>query len=117
MGQLIELYIYGGDIEYLPGNLFEQTPNLEIVSFSSCKIKFIDSNILDCLHKLKHVSFSNNINIDAIYRTDYHGDSPKYKATLEELKQELKSPELKPPIGYVTCYSIPPLRSSHWTVG
>lgn len=59
-------------IEYLPGDLFEHTPNLEHVWFSDNKIKYIDVEIFDSVPKLHAFFILRNTNIDAYYLKAWH---------------------------------------------
>ncbi|KAG5667675.1 hypothetical protein PVAND_015647 [Polypedilum vanderplanki] len=94
-----ELWISSCDIEYLPGDLFEYLPDLEILSIQNCKVKYIDAEILDNLPKLKVVKFNSNTNIDC-YFDSISNVSGNNGITLDEIKEMLKNPKLKAPAHY-----------------
>lgn len=95
-GQLKQLWLSGLQLEYLPGNLLHNMPNLEIVSVQSCNVKYIDADILDNLPNLKVAKFNLNLAINAFY--DFVSSKKIGGITLKELKQKIK--EIGPPSGY-----------------
>jgi len=107
-GQLKELSFNQLDVEYLPGNLLHNMPLLEIVSFQSCGIKYIDPEILDDVHNLKAAKFCSNISIDAFY--DTIGKNKNQGMSLQQLKRTFL--KLRPPPDYETYYSLPKCFSS-----
>lgn len=62
---LKELIVTDCKIEALPGDLFYYTPNLEVVSFRSNCIKFIDAEILQNCRHLKVFNLLGNSRINA----------------------------------------------------
>lgn len=66
---LKELLLPDNNIESLPADLFDNTPSLEVLSFSNNKIKFISNQTLTPLMRLKFADFRGNINIDVIYKS------------------------------------------------
>lgn len=64
---LRELFFNENMIQALPGDLFEYTPQIEVVSFKNNRIKFIDAGIFDGIHNLKYFDLSGNKNIDCVY--------------------------------------------------
>lgn len=90
-GQLKEIWFNGIKVEYLPGNLLNHMPDLEIVSIQSSMVKYIDTEILDDLPKLKVAKFNKNDGIDAFY------DSVSNTGvSLEELKEKIKAAQPPP---------------------
>jgi FtsZ-binding cell division protein ZapB len=67
---LTMLTITSCNLEYLPGDLFENTPNLERVNFSQNQIRYIANNILDPLKNLKFFDLRSNPSIDAVYNCE-----------------------------------------------
>lgn len=90
--EFVQLSFSYNEIEFLPGDLFADMRNLEIILFNGNKLEKIDPNLLDGLNKLKFVSFRNNPCIDKCYdRRGVHGN-----ATLDSLKLEISSKNSKP---------------------
>lgn len=71
---LRDLEIVGTNINYLPGDLFDHTPLLEVMNFKRNKIKFIEERIIAALIHMKYIDLTHNINInvkfDRIHSTD-----------------------------------------------
>lgn len=74
------------EIEYLPGDLFEDFKNLNEVVFNGTNLKLVEPNILDGLDKLTMVDFTRNSNYSKRY-CSIPGHSGN--ATLQEVKTEL----------------------------
>lgn len=70
---LRQLTMNGNNIISLPGNLFDETPKIETLSFYGNKIEFIDSNIFNSLRGLKYANFKMNVSIDACYKSEGNG--------------------------------------------
>jgi regulator of replication initiation timing len=87
LGSLKELFLGFNSIEHLPKGLFEHTPNLEIVSFRSNRIKEINADILDPLLNLQYFNLSNNISISVKYSS--YPSTPG-NVTLAQLKAEIR---------------------------
>ncbi|XP_066473880.1 CD180 antigen [Tiliqua scincoides] len=62
LGSLVFLALNGNDFEHgiLNDHLFQQTPNLEVLTLSSCKLSAIQSKTFYALKKLTHVDLSHN---------------------------------------------------------
>lgn len=58
------------DLESLPGDLFENTPIIERLDFSSNKICYVGNNVLDPLKFLVYFDLSDNPGINAIYNSE-----------------------------------------------
>lgn len=85
---LEKLSLVNNPIEYLPGDLFEFTRKIEIVS-ASPNIKFIGEKLLDGL-VLKRVDFCGNISINEFFNIKNE------KTSLDAIKSEIKL-KCKPP--------------------
>lgn len=75
------LDLQGCEIAELSGDLFENTPNLELIYLSHNRISKIGRKVLEPLMSLKYISFHGNDNIDAVYDVDKPSEF-----TLEEIK-------------------------------
>jgi len=64
-----ELWIVDNQLKQLPGDLFNDMPHLEYVSFASNEIVQIGKNLLEPLQKLKLVDFRGNAAIDVFFTT------------------------------------------------
>jgi hypothetical protein len=73
------LWLDFNEIEKIPGNLFENCPNLALVSFKGNKIKEVGSELFSGLESLKTLKFGSNV----CY-------SPESNATKSEMKKEIK---------------------------
>lgn len=82
---LRSIYLHENDLEYLPGDLFEFTKNLELVFLHNNKIKFIGPKLLDDLQCLREVKFDGNVSIDCSFIRNVFGVVPK-KVSLDQLK-------------------------------
>lgn len=71
---LKELYFGHNEVEYLPGNLFRNTRNLEYITFANNRIKYIDQDILDPLVNLKFFDLTGNSNVDVLYDRIHFGN-------------------------------------------
>lgn len=76
------LDLQGCEIAQLPSDLFENSPNLEVVYFSHNKIATIGGALLDPLRSLKYIDMRGNVNINAVYDVDKTGE-----LSLDEMKQ------------------------------
>ncbi|CAG9809060.1 unnamed protein product [Chironomus riparius] len=74
------------ELEFLPGDLFEDFQNIEWMSFFGNQLEVIEYNILDGLTKLKFVCFTLNQNYDKCYSVYPDYDS---NASLEDVKKDL----------------------------
>ena len=74
------------EIEYLPGNLFEDFQNLELISFRGNELKIIEPNILDSLQNLQHVNIRDNPNYSKCYSILSCKDS---NAELDDVKIQI----------------------------
>ncbi|KAL7023678.1 hypothetical protein ACKWTF_012737 [Chironomus riparius] len=74
------------ELEYLPGDLFDNFKVLNYINFERNKLNLIEPNILNNLKAIKYVSFSENPRYQK-----WHSIYPVHKpnATLEEVKNEL----------------------------
>lgn len=54
---LLELWLYVNDLEYLESNLFEYNPKVKYIHFNSNKIKYIGGNFFKNLPNLEKASF------------------------------------------------------------
>lgn len=102
--QITQLWFSNSFIEYLPGNLFEYMPKLEMIEFSNCNISFIDPHILNCLANLKVVKLKNNRHINVIHDSI---SGIKDSISLMDLKRKLITTRVNPPVTYRTYYHIP----------
>jgi len=83
---LEKLNFYRNEIEFLPGDLFENFISLKFIDFHGNKLKVIEPNILDGLEKLTYVDFRDNPNYNKFYSI-YPEDEPNAK--LDEIKIDL----------------------------
>ncbi|KAL7013207.1 hypothetical protein ACKWTF_015262 [Chironomus riparius] len=74
------------DLEFLPGDLFEDFKNLNWIDFYGNQLKVIEPNILDSLEVVKHAIFGGNPNYDKCYSI-YPIYNPN--ATLEKVKYQI----------------------------
>lgn len=79
---LSQLTLNGNFITSLPGDLFDGTSSVEIVSFYGNRIEFIGAEIFDSLRDLKYVNLKVNTNIDVCFKPT--------GISLEELKKVIK---------------------------
>lgn len=103
---ITQLWIANCNIEYLPGNLLELMPKLEVFSVQTCKVKYIDPEIFDNHPHLKVIKLNGNANIDTFYIDDSM-PSTTLSLSFDELKEELTSTKLKPPCDYETYDRLP----------
>lgn len=68
------LDLQGCEITSLPDDLFEYTPNLEVIYFSFNKLTLIGEKILEPLTSLKYIDFRGNSSINAVYDEDKTND-------------------------------------------
>lgn len=87
--QLKTLRLNNNLIEYLPGNLFEFTPNLVSIEVMRNQIKYIDSNILDPLESLTYFNLIGNCKIDALYSKAVGTTGPNVYSSLDYFKQKI----------------------------
>lgn len=80
------LWLNDNELEYLPGDLFEESRKLEYVSFEKNKIRYIDAELLDPLVDLKLINFFGNAAIDKVFNSAFLTQG---NATLEEIKNEI----------------------------
>lgn len=69
--KLRKLKLDFNEISYLPGNLFEFTPNVEQLSFFHNKITKIGAEIFDKLEKLSKVDLRNNLKINYKFQKEW----------------------------------------------
>lgn len=81
-GNLTFLDISGCEIDSLPGDLFEHTPNLEVIYFNRNQIKYMGASLLEPLLSLKYADFTGNLNINVVYDEEKAED-----LSLNELKK------------------------------
>lgn len=81
-GNLTFLDLSGCEITSLPGDLFEHTPNIEVIYFNRNKISYIGENLLEPLVSLKYADFKGNVNINVVY-----DEEKAEELSLNELKQ------------------------------
>lgn len=93
LSHLKVLWLNDNDLEYLPGDLFEETRRLEYISFEKNKIRYIDPELLDNLPDLKLINFFANAAIDKVYNSAFLTQG---NASLEEIKNEILI-KCKPP--------------------
>lgn len=89
LAQLKTLRLNNNLIEYLPGNLFEFTPNLVSVDFMRNQIKYIDPNILVPLKSLTYFNLIGNSHIDALYSKTGAKKGLNIHSSLDNFKQEI----------------------------
>jgi len=85
---LIEFRINDSPLQTLPGDLFENTPKLEYVSFRSNRIKYIGKDLMRPLDNIKFIDFRGNETINL-----YHGineDVSNPGVTLKKLKTVMR---------------------------
>lgn len=87
------LWLNDNELEYLPGDLFEESRKVEYVSFEKNKIRYIDAELLDPLVDLKLINFFGNAAIDKVYNRAFLTQG---NASLEEVKHEIIT-KCKPP--------------------
>lgn len=87
------LWLNDNDLEYLPGDLFEETRRLEYISFEKNKIRYIDGEFLDYLTDLKSINFFGNAAIDKVYNSAFLTQG---NASLMDIKSEILI-KCKPP--------------------
>lgn len=75
------LDLQGCHVEVLPADLFENTPNLEVIYFSHNRIASIGEHLLRPLTQLKYIDFRGNACIDEVYDEDKADD-----LSLDDLK-------------------------------
>lgn len=73
--KLTQLILTGNRITSLPDDLFNFTPNVEVVSFYGNRIRFIGDKIFDQLKHLQYANFKLNSNIDACFKEGENGVS------------------------------------------
>lgn len=71
--KLKQLSLNGNRIISLPNDLFEPTPNIEIVSFYGNRIRFIGDKIFNQLKFLEYANFKMNLTIDVCLKDGYNG--------------------------------------------
>lgn len=59
--KLLEIYLSDNEIEWIEKDLFIYNPQLQLVFFDRCKIKYVDPNVFDHLNMLVFLGFDNNI--------------------------------------------------------
>ena len=74
------------EVEFLPGDLFEDFYNLEWISFFKNKLKVIEPNILDGHDNVKVLNLRQNLNYDKYYSVY---DVDPSNASLEEVKDDI----------------------------
>lgn len=79
------LDLQGCEIASLPNDLFEYTPNLEVIYFSYNRISLIGENLLEPLKQLKYIDFRGNSTINEVYDEDKTND-----LSLDELKSMIR---------------------------
>ncbi|KAL7013278.1 hypothetical protein ACKWTF_015314 [Chironomus riparius] len=83
--QLKLFHCYNNDIEFVPGNLFEDSKCMEwITIYENNKLKIIEPNLLDKLQNLKRVDLRGYLNHNIEFTV---WNSPK--STLDEVKNDL----------------------------
>lgn len=102
--QITQLWFANSSIEYLPGNLFDHMPLLEMIEFSNCDISFIDPHIFNRLANLKVVKLKNNRHINVIYDSV---SGIQDSISLIQLKRKLLITRVNPSVTYKTYYHIP----------
>jgi hypothetical protein len=83
---LKQLFIDSNYITRLPKDLFELTPNLEVISFRDNEIKEINAGILDHLENLLYFNLKDNVSIDV----EYDNIKGEGNVTLEEFEDAVK---------------------------
>lgn len=73
------------EITSLPSDLFEHTPNLEVVYVSHNKITSIGERLLEPLHSLKYLNLHGNTGIDAVY-----DENKQNEFNLDDLKSLIR---------------------------
>lgn len=87
------LWLNDNELEYLPGDLFEEARKLEYVSFEKNKIRYIDEELLEPLVDLKLINFFGNVAIDKVYNSKFLTQG---NASLDDVKNKIKI-KCKPP--------------------
>lgn len=80
------LWLNDNELEYLPGDLFEEARKVEYVSFEKNKIRYIDAELLEPLVDLKLINFFGNAAINKVYNCAFLTQG---NASLEEVKMEI----------------------------
>ena len=80
------LDLQGCDIKVLPIDLFESSPNIELIYFSYNKISSIGNNLLEPLRALKYIDFRGNSILNVVYDEDKANE-----LTLKELKMMIRT--------------------------
>lgn len=99
---LKDLIIIGTNIQFLPGNVFESTPNLEVINFKGNRIKHIDERIIWSFSRMKYIDLTENVNINVKFDR-IHGEDHSvggFCVTFGQLENEIKTkcmPPLKVP--------------------
>lgn len=84
-GNLKFLDLQGCEITSLPEDLFEYTPNLEVIYFSYNRLSTIGETLLEPLKTLKYIDFRGNSTINEVYDEDKPNEMG-----LEELKTVIR---------------------------
>jgi hypothetical protein len=82
---LRDFYFADNEIEYLPGDLFDDCSNVEVVSFYGNRVRKIDENFLDKAKNLKFLDLEGNLCIDKCFDS-LGGES---SAGLTQIKNEI----------------------------
>ncbi|KAG5667576.1 hypothetical protein PVAND_015553 [Polypedilum vanderplanki] len=88
LGNVVYLSIIFNNLKYLPGDLFEFTPNLQIIDFSGNQISTVGFAIFDPLKKIIEFTMRENLSVDVGYVDEFH---PKQSARkLKQFKNYIK---------------------------
>ena len=79
------LDLQGCELTRLPSDLFDKTPNLEVIYFSHNKISSIGENLLEPLEKIKYVDFKGNPKISSVFDID-----KSELFSLDDMKREIR---------------------------
>ncbi|KAG5666528.1 hypothetical protein PVAND_014548 [Polypedilum vanderplanki] len=82
---LKDFYFADNEIEFLPGDIFDDCENVEVVSFYGNKIKKIDENFLSEAKNLKYLDLEGNLCIDKCFDSL----SNEGNSTLHDIKSEI----------------------------
>lgn len=82
------LDLQGCEITSLPDDLFENTPNLEVIYLSYNKLSFIGEKLLEPLKSLKYIDFRGNLSINEVYDEDKANGND---LSLEDLKRVIRA--------------------------